>query len=68
MQQSPKVLQRMLCPDLRHWDNVPASFVFTTAPNLMDEPCFTSVPNQVERGWTTLFRPVVGENEISGEQ
>ncbi len=68
MQQSPKVLQHMLCPDLRHWDNVPASFVFTTAPNLMDEPCFTSVPNQVERGWTTLLRPVVGANSVSGEQ
>jgi hypothetical protein len=59
IQQSPKVLQRMLCPDLRHWDNVPASFVFTTAPNLMDEPCFTSVPNQEQRDTTTFLRPVV---------
>ena len=62
MQQSPKVLQRMLCPDLRHWDNVPASFVFTTAPNLMDEPCFTSVPNQEQRDTTTFLRPVVEPN------
>jgi hypothetical protein len=45
--------------DLRHWDNVPASFVFTTAPNLMDEPCFTSVPNQEQRDTTTFLRPVV---------
>jgi len=60
IQQSPKVLHHMLCPDLRHWDNVPASFVFTTAPNIMDEPCFTSVPNQEQRGTTTFFRPVVG--------
>jgi hypothetical protein len=63
MQQSPKVLQRMLCPDLRHWDNVPASFVFTTAPNLMDEPCFTSVPNQEQRGWTTFLRPAVEQTK-----
>ena len=62
MQQSPKVLQRMLCPDLRHWDNVPASFVFTTAPKLMDEPCFTSVPNQEQRDTTTFLRPVVEPN------
>ena len=60
IQQSPKVLEHMLCPDLRHWDNVPASFVFTTAANLMDEPCFTSVPNQEQRGETTFFRQVVG--------
>jgi len=59
IQQSPKVLHHMLCPDLRHWDNVPASFVFTTAANLMDEPCFTSVPNQEQRDTTTFFRPVV---------
>lgn len=60
IQQSPKVLHHMLCPDLRHWDNVPASFVFTTAPNIMDEPCFTSVSNQEQHGTTTFFRPVVG--------
>jgi hypothetical protein len=60
IQQSPKVLHHMLCPDLRHWDNVPASFVFTTAPNIMDEPCFTSVSNEEQRGTTTFFRPLVG--------
>jgi hypothetical protein len=68
IQQSPKVLHHMLCPDLRHWDNVPASFVFTTAPNLMDEPCFTSVPNQEQRDTTTFLRPVVEANKVSGEQ
>ena len=62
IQQSPKVLSYMLRPDLRHWDNVPASFVFTTAPNLTDEPCFTSVPDQEQRDSTTFFRPVVEPN------
>jgi hypothetical protein len=54
IKQSPKVLHHMLSPDLHHWDNVPASFVFTTAPNLMDEPCFTSLSNQ-EQGNATTF-------------
>lgn len=63
IQQSPKVLHYMLVPDLRHWDNMPASFVFTTAPNIMDEPCFMSVPNQEQRGTTTFFRPEVGPRE-----
>ena len=63
MQQSPKVLHHMLCPDLRHWDNVPASFVFTAAPNLMDEPCFTSVPTQEQRDTTTFFRSVVNQTK-----
>ncbi|MCG6981191.1 MAG: hypothetical protein LJE88_07255 [Deltaproteobacteria bacterium] len=62
IQQSPKVLHFMLRPDLRHWDNVPASFVFTTAPNLMDEPCFTSVPKQEQGNVTTFLRQVVEPN------
>ena len=62
IRQSPKVLHFMLRPDLRHWDNVPASFVFTTAPNLMDEPCFTSVPSEEQRDATTFFRQAVEPN------
>jgi hypothetical protein len=62
MQQSPKVLHFMLRPDLRHWDNVPASFVFTTAPNLKDEPCFTSVPDQEQGDTTTFFRQELDPN------
>ena len=62
IQQSPKVLHFMLRPDLRHWDNVPASFVFTTAPNLADEPCFTNVPNQEQGNVTTFFSPEAEPN------
>jgi hypothetical protein len=62
IQQSPKVLHYMLRPDLRHWDNVPASFVFTTAPSLTDEPCFKSVPNEEQGDTTAFFREVVEPN------
>ncbi len=55
MQQSPKVLRHMLRPDLRHWDNVPSSFLFTTAPKVEDEPCFTSVSDQEQRDTTAFF-------------
>jgi len=44
MQESPHVLRYALRPDLRHWDNVPSSFLFTWAPDLKDEPCWRNVP------------------------
>jgi hypothetical protein len=43
MQESPHVLRYALRPDLRHWDNVPSSFLFTWAPDLKDEPCWRNV-------------------------
>ncbi len=55
IRQSPKVLRGTLRPDLRHWDNVPSSFLFTTAPDLTDEPCFTSLSEQDQDGTTTFF-------------
>ena len=44
MQESPHVFRYALRPDLRHWDNVPSSFLFTWAPDLRDEPCWRNVP------------------------
>ena len=48
MQESPHVLRYALRPDLRHWDNVPSSFLFTWAPDLKDEPCWRNVPTQYQ--------------------
>ena len=40
IRKSPEVLRYALQPDLRHWDNVPAGFLFTTSPELTNESCF----------------------------
>ena len=52
MQESPHVLRYALRPDLRHWDNVPSSFLFTWAADLKDEPCWRNVPASYQ-GLTT---------------
>jgi len=46
MQESPHVLRYALRPDLRHWDNIPSSFLFTWAPDIQDEPCWRNVSTQ----------------------
>ena len=52
---SPKVLEHTLRPDLRHWDNVPSSFLFTTAPDVQEDPCFTSLSDQDQRLGIKIF-------------
>jgi hypothetical protein len=39
MKQSPKVLKGTVHPDLRHWGNLPSSFLLTTADDLNQEKC-----------------------------
>lgn len=41
---SPTVLRKTLQPDLRHWDNLPESFLFTDSNNLQEESCFLNLP------------------------
>jgi hypothetical protein len=55
MQESPHVLRYALRPDLRHWDNVPSSFLFTWAPDLKDEPCWRNVPVQYQSRTTKIL-------------
>ncbi len=55
IRQSPKVLRYTLRPDLRHWDNVPSSFLFTTAPDVKEEPCFTNLSDQDQRQTIKMF-------------
>ncbi len=43
IRESPKVLRHVLQPDLRHWDNVPISFLFTTSSTLEEEGCFSNL-------------------------
>jgi hypothetical protein len=43
--ESPKVLKHTLKPDFRHWENVPSSFLFTTADNPADEKCARNLPS-----------------------
>ena len=55
MQESPHVLRYALRPDLRHWDNVPSSFLFTWAPDLKDEPCWRNVSAQYQGRTIKIF-------------
>lgn len=61
--QSPKVFKHTLKPDFRHWENVPSSFLFTTADNPAHEPCAQNLPSQ------SRFHPIlsgpVGEKDAS---
>ncbi len=55
MSKSRKVLDYTLEPDLRHWDNVPASFLFTTAPDVKEEPCFAELSDEDQRATMKFF-------------
>ena len=55
MQESPHVLRYALRPDLRHWDNVPSSFLFTLAPDVKDEPCWRNVSAQYQGRTIKIF-------------
>ena len=45
MKQSPKVLKGTVHPDLRHWENLPSSFLLTTADDPSQEKCFLNLPD-----------------------
>ena len=55
IRKSPKVLRHVLQPDLRHWDNVPIHFLFTTASTVEDEECFSNLSRQEQRQTKKLF-------------
>ncbi len=55
MSKSREVLDYTLEPDLRHWDNVPASFLFTTAPDVEEESCFAELSDEDQRATTKFF-------------
>ena len=59
IRKSPEVLRYALQPDLRHWENVPAGFLFTSSPDLTGETCFKDLPG-AEQSVTKPF--------ISGRQ
>lgn len=40
MSQTDDVAKYILQPDLRHWEKIPASFLFTNAPSLKEEECY----------------------------
>lgn len=40
MKKTPEVVRKTLEPDLRHWENIPAAFLVTTADDLKGENCF----------------------------
>jgi hypothetical protein len=43
MKESPQVVRKTLEPDLRHWENVPAAFLVTTAEEPALESCLKGV-------------------------
>jgi hypothetical protein len=42
MRKAPEVLEGALKPDLRHWEQLPAAFLVTSASSFGDEPCAKS--------------------------
>ena len=49
MSTAPQVLESSLRPDLRHWENVPAAIVVTTASEPKGELCLANVKAEVQR-------------------
>jgi hypothetical protein len=49
MSTAPQVLEGSLRPDLRHWENVPAAIVVTTASEPKGELCLANVKAEVQR-------------------
>lgn len=49
MSTAPQVLEGSLRPDLRHWENVPAAIVVTSASEPKEEPCLANVKAEVQR-------------------
>lgn len=49
MSTAPQVLEGSLRPDLRHWENVPAAIVVTTASEPNGELCLANVKAEVQR-------------------
>lgn len=49
MKESPEVVRKTLEPDLRHWENVPAAFLATTAEALEDENCIRALGEDLHR-------------------
>jgi hypothetical protein len=43
MRESPEVIRKTLEPDLRHWENVPAAFLVTTAEAPAHESCLNGI-------------------------
>jgi len=66
MQESPHVLRYALRPDLRHWDNVPSSFLFTWAPDIKDEPCWRNVSAQYQGRTIKIFGRHETMNAVKG--
>ena len=52
---SPNVLSRTLRPDLRHWDNVPSSFLLTSVGDDESEPCLANLSDQDQLRTIKIF-------------
>jgi hypothetical protein len=46
---APRVLEGSLRPDLRHWEEVPAAVVVTTAADPERDPCLANLNETVRR-------------------
>jgi len=49
MSTTPDVLEGSLRPDLRHWEDVPAAIVVTTASESKQEPCLANAKGEVRK-------------------
>ena len=63
--ESPRVLRHTLQPDLRHWDNLPAGFLFTTVTDIEDEACFSSLSAYDKNRTKTFFTAKGGKEHES---
>jgi hypothetical protein len=49
MSTAPDILEGTLRPDLRHWEQVPAAFVVSSAPEPTREPCLAGLKDEIQR-------------------
>ena len=55
IRESPNVLWGTIRPDLRHWDNVPSSFLLTSVEDDEREPCLTKLSDQDQLKTIKIF-------------
>lgn len=66
MEMAPTVFSRTIRPDLRHWEQIPASILVTWASKMEREPCFIDQV-MIHQLVTPLVEPPEGERKKPGE-
>ena len=68
IRESPNVLWGTLRPDLRHWDNVPSSFLLTSVKDDEREPCLTNLSERDRLKTIKFFGPPGGNPSMNDQE